>query len=182
MWLFAYGSLIFRPSFAFLERRRAYVRGWTRRFWQGSPDHRGVPGAPGRVATLVPDAEAICGGCAYRIDPTSAEAILRELDIREQAGFARHLLALHDDALAGNAPFAEGITWVAAGANEHFLGPLPESEIAAYVRERSGPSGPNAEYVLRLHEALRALDVADAHVEEIARHLLVPLPPRPSTD
>jgi cation transport regulator ChaC len=171
MWIFAYGSLIFRPSFAFLERRRAFVAGFARRFWQGSPDHRGVPGAPGRVVTLVPLEGATCGGCAYRIDPRDADAILEELDEREQAGFERRMLPLRDgpDAL----PFGEGLTWIADHTNEHFLGSLPEHEIASVIRERRGPSGANAEYALRLLEALRALEVIDDHVEEIARHLAV---------
>ncbi|HVH48043.1 MAG TPA: gamma-glutamylcyclotransferase [Labilithrix sp.] len=169
MWLFAYGSLIFRPSFTFLERRRAFVRGWARRFWQGSPDHRGVPEAPGRVVTLVPSDEGTCGGCAYRIDVGEAEAILAALDLREQAGFVRRLLPLH--AAPDEEPFAEGVTRVAGASNVHFLGPLPEPDIAAYIRNRHGPSGSNVEYALKLLEALRALEVNDAHVEEIARHL-----------
>jgi glutathione-specific gamma-glutamylcyclotransferase len=169
MWIFAYGSLIFRPSFDFLERRRAYVKGWARRFWQGSPDHRGVPGAPGRVVTLLPSAEDVCGGCAYRIEPDRAEEILAALDIREQAGFVRHLVPLHE--ALHEAPFAGAITWVAGATNEHFLGPLPEHEIAAYVRERRGPSGTNADYVRKLLTALRSLDIDDPHVEEIVRHL-----------
>ncbi|MBX3212619.1 MAG: gamma-glutamylcyclotransferase [Labilithrix sp.] len=169
MWIFAYGSLIFRPSFRFVERRRAFVRGWARRFWQGSPDHRGVPGAPGRVVTLVPSVDEPCGGCAYRVDAAEADAILAVLDVREQAGFERHLLALHDR--PDEPPFAEGVTWVAGAANAHFLGPLPEREIADYVRARRGPSGTNADYVLCLREALSELGVDDAHVEAIARHL-----------
>jgi cation transport regulator ChaC len=164
VWIFAYGSLIFRPDFPWVERRRAYVRGWERRFWQGSPDHRGVPEAPGRVVTLV--AGKGCGGCAYRIDPNGAEAILTALDAREQAGFERTPVELFD---APSAPaFATGITWIALEANPHFLGPLPEAEIAAVIRERRGPSGANAEYALRLRDALRALDIVDEHVEAIA--------------
>lgn len=169
MWIFAYGSLIFRPGFAYLERRRAFVGGFVRRLYQGSPDHRGVPGAPGRVATILPEAGAWCGGAAYRVDPAEAGAILAYLDHREQAGFARAALALHDAPSA--APFAEGTTWLAGADNPHFLGPLPEEAIAAEVCARRGPSGENADYVLGLADALSALGIDDAHVAAVARLL-----------
>ncbi|HEX4512687.1 MAG TPA: gamma-glutamylcyclotransferase [Polyangiaceae bacterium] len=165
MWLFAYGSLIFRPDFPWVERRRAFIHGWARRFWQGSPDHRGVPEAPGRVVTLVA-ADGFCGGCAYRIDPNGAGAILGALDAREQAGFERTNVELFD--APGGASFGTAITWIAARGNAHFLGPLPDAEIAAMIRTRSGPSGANADYVLRLRDALRSLDIVDDHVETIA--------------
>jgi len=169
VWIFAYGSLIFRPSFPYLERRRAFLPDWTRRFWQGSPDHRGVPEAPGRVVTLVPAAGEACGGCAYRIDPAEADAVLASLDAREQAGFDR----LHREVLdsPSGSSFAEALVYVANAQNPHFLGPLDERDIAAWVRRSHGPSGPNAEYVLRLHEALVELSVVDEHVEAIVRAL-----------
>jgi cation transport regulator ChaC len=169
MWIFAYGSLIFRPSFAFIERRRAYVAGFARRFWQGSPDHRGVPEAPGRVVTLVEDRRAVCGGCAYRIDPDTRAATLEALDLREQAGLVRVCVPVRD--APDGPPFAEAITYVADPTNPWYLGPLDERAIADVVRQRRGPSGENAEYARRLSAALRDLDIADDHVEAIVGFL-----------
>lgn len=164
MWIFAYGSLIFRPDFPFVERRRAFVAGYARRFWQGSPDHRGTPEAPGRVVTLVADAEAVCGGCAFRIAPDDAEAILAALDHREKAGFERRLLPLYDDEARAER-FAYGVVYIAREDNAHFLGPLDEHEIAAHIATRHGPSGPNLDYARDLHAALLALGIEDPHVE-----------------
>ena len=169
MWIFAYGSLIFRPSFEHLERRAAFLPGFARRFWQGSPDHRGVPCAPGRVVTLVPKDDETCGGVAYRIDPAGSGEVLRALDEREAAGFER----LHREVLDGpaGAPFATALVYVAGAANPHFLGPLHEREIATWVARSHGPSGANADYVLELHAALVELGVSDPHVEAIVHWL-----------
>ncbi len=46
VWLFGYGSLIYKVDFPFLEQRPAQIEGWARRFWQGSHDHRGLRRRP----------------------------------------------------------------------------------------------------------------------------------------
>jgi len=169
MWIFGYGSLVWRPSFPFVERRSAVLRGWARRFWQGSTDHRGVPGAPGRVVTLVREgaAEARCWGVAYRIAEAETAEVMAHLDHREQGGYARHGVTLETD----EGPLS-AVVYVAEANNPEYLGPASLADIVATVAGASGPSGRNDEYVLRLAQALREAGEADEHVFEVEAALL----------
>jgi len=187
-WLFGYGSLIFRPAIPFVERRPARVRGWTRRFWQWSTDHRGEPWRPGRVVTLAPVPDDVCWGMAYRLDEAAAEAILADLDIRERGGYIRMEIELELDVSVGEAPDASaaapqtvlGLTYQAWPGNRNYAGPAPLAEIAAQVAEATGPSGTNADYLRDLHAALQALGAEDSHVAALAGRLDVVQPARGS--
>jgi len=64
VWVFGYGSLIWRPAMAYVARRASRIDGWARRFWQASTDHRGTVEAPGRVLTLV-ESDGAVWGMAY---------------------------------------------------------------------------------------------------------------------
>lgn len=167
-WIFGYGSLVWRPDFEHSEKEVAYITGWKRRFWQGSTDHRGVPGAPGRVVTLMQEPHAQCWGVAYRIAGNGAERILRTLDFREKGGYQR----LHATiTLPGSERTVTGLVYRATEENPNYLGPAPMAEIARQVRDAEGPSGHNVEYVLRLAEALQTMGAPDSHVLELARRI-----------
>jgi cation transport regulator ChaC len=167
IWVFGYGSLVWRPDFPFAERRPAFIEGWARRFWQGSTDHRGVPGAPGRVVTLVTAPGARCWGMAYRVAAADSAAVLSHLDYREKGGYRVEHVTLG----FADRPATDGLVYRATPDNPNYLGPAAPEAIAAQVRASRGPSGPNIDYVLRLAEALREIDAEDAHVFGIERLL-----------
>lgn len=155
-WIFGYGSLIYKVDFPFLDRQAACIDGWVRRFWQGSHDHRGVPEAPGRVVTLVPQQGAVCEGVAYRVE----NSVLAHLDQREKNGYTRVLTSLQ----FGDGAIAEGIVYIATQHNEAYLGDAPLPDIATHIHRCKGHSGSNRDYLLQLADALRQLAVHDAHV------------------
>ncbi len=159
-WVFGYGSLIFRVDFPYLERHPAWIDHWQRRFWQGSHDHRGTPTAPGRVLTLAPAPGARCGGVVYRV----RRRVLAALDHREKNGYERYRISI---ALADGGRL-DGITYLAPPDNPAFLGPAPDEAIARQMARSSGPSGNNADYVIDLARALRAMGETDEHVFALA--------------
>ncbi len=168
-WVFGYGSLVWRPDIEHDEAVPARIVGWARRFWQSSTDHRGVPGAPGRVATLVPEPRGQVIGRAYRIPESVLDQTLARLDHRERGGYAREILPLLP--LDGDGAFAEGLVYRATPDNPNWAGPAPIRQIARQVLASVGPSGPNPEYLLRLHEALAAWDAVDDHLDAIVREM-----------
>ncbi len=162
-WLFGYGSLIFKADFEFTARRVARISGWSRRFWQGSHDHRGTEDRPGRVVTLIREPGAVCTGIAYRVN----RSLLDHLDYREKNGYLRRTVAMRFD----DDRQAQGLIYIATAENAAYLGPATEPEIAAHVAGCTGPSGRNDDYVLELARALRAMSAHDPHVFSIERLL-----------
>lgn len=164
LWLFGYGSLIWKADFDYIERRPARIRGWSRRFWQGSHDHRGTPESPGRVATLIAEPGGVCAGMAYLIRPD----VFDHLDLREKNGYLRERVVI--EFCAGDS--AEGLIYIAGANNEAFLGEASDIEIARHIANARGPSGLNRDYLIRLAEALRSIGETDDHVFTIERELL----------
>jgi glutathione-specific gamma-glutamylcyclotransferase len=150
VWLFGYGSLMWRPDVPFAERAPAVLPGYVRRFWQRSTDHRGDPERPGRVVTLVPGSAKTLG-VAYRlVDP---EPTLTQVDVREQQGYDRRVLPIN---LADGRTVA-AVVYVADPANPYFVAEEPLAETARVVATARGPSGANLEYARCLASTLEQL-------------------------
>ena len=186
LWIFGYGSLVWRPAFPHLERRPAWIEGYARRFWQGSTDHRGLPERPGRVVTLVETAnsdltsEAQCWGTAYRVPRSDPDGVLAGLDHRERGGYERVQLDVHLGRPGeAAARVVEGLVYVAGPENENYLGHAEVEAIARQIAGAVGPSGANPEYVFELAGSLRELAAADAHVFAVEAALNTILAGRP---
>lgn len=163
VWLFGYGSLIFKADFPYIQRQPATIVGWSRRFWQGSHDHRGTPEAPGRVLTLIETPGERCTGMAYEVKPE----VFEHLDHREKNGYLRFTTPM----TLADASVVDGLVYIATEDNAAFLGPASDAEIAAHIAKAKGPSGPNREYLTKLSDALRDLGVHDPHIEALREHL-----------
>jgi cation transport regulator ChaC len=176
VWVFGYGSLIWRPAMAYVARRAARLDGWARRFWQASTDHRGTVDAPGRVLTLV-ESDGAVWGMAYAIACAAWPEIEAALELREQGGYARLVV---DVGLAAGDRAGEvvetvaGHLYIATPANPYFIGPEPLEATAAIIRRSHGPSGSNVAYVLELDRTLVAMGAADPEVSALAAHLRNP--------
>ncbi|XP_001992572.2 putative glutathione-specific gamma-glutamylcyclotransferase 2 isoform X2 [Drosophila grimshawi] len=173
VWIFGYGSLVWKADFPYIDRRRGFVCGYKRRFYQHSIDHRGIPEKPGRVVTLLPgDASRDrVYGVAYRIASAQKSQVLGHLDYREKNGYERCILEFHEypHTAAPRTPI-EVIMYVATQANDSYAGNVWQVPcIARQIFTSAGPSGPNREYLFNLSIAMHQLfpDAIDEHLEEL---------------
>ncbi|WP_062227158.1 gamma-glutamylcyclotransferase [Aureimonas frigidaquae] len=173
LWVFGYGSLIWRPGFAFEEKIKARLSGYHRALCIRSFVHRGTPERPGLVFGL--DRGGSCVGMAFRVAAPLREetiAYLRERELvtsvyRETTQAVR----LSDGRLV------HALAYVAVPSHPQYAGRLTPEEAAELVARSHGQSGPNIDYVTAAHREIAALGLRDAWLEEVVARL--PPPPRP---
>lgn len=173
IWIFGYGSLVWKADFPFIDRLPGFITGYERKFYQNSIDHRGVPSFPGRVVTLVPtnnDSSKVYG-VAYRIAESNVKEVLSHLDYREKNGYDRCSLVFN---IYNSKCTVDVIMYVANADNDSFAGNISEeSKIAEQIYKAVGPSGFNREYVYNLEEAMVNLfpGIEDHHLHKLVQLL-----------
>lgn len=166
LWVFGYGSLMWRPHFDYEEAVRARVEGYSRCFCIYSTYHRGTPERPGIVLGL--DRGGECEGMAFRIAAARAGETIAYLREREQVyGVYREAsipITFHD----GNARRHEiALAYVVERWHPTYVGRLPLVEQALLIRRAEGLSGTNLDYLVSTVRHLRALGIRDRALERL---------------
>ncbi|XP_010538981.1 PREDICTED: gamma-glutamylcyclotransferase 2-3 [Tarenaya hassleriana] len=175
MWVFGYGSLIWKQGFPFDECLPGFITGYRRVFYQGSTDHRGTPEFPGRTVTLEPADGEVCWGVAYKITKEKDKKdALDYLEVREKQYDKKVYLDLFTDPNASEPAVSGMLVYIASSdkkSNKNYLGPAPLEDIAKQIIKSEGPSGPNRDYLFHLEKALLQLGFEDKHVMDLANEV-----------
>jgi cation transport protein ChaC len=166
VWIFAYGSLIWKPVFAPAETRRARARGWHRSFCIELAGWRGTPEVPGLMMALAPGGS--CTGLAFRLDEGTAAddlagLVRREMPFREILGNARWITVETAD---GPLP---ALTFYASPTGTRTSHGVPLETVAHRLAHACGYAGSCAEYLHNTVAHLEAEGIRDRNLWRLQR-------------
>jgi cation transport protein ChaC len=169
LWVFAYGSLMWRPGFDFVERVPARVIGAHRALCVYSFVYRGTPERPGLVLGL--DRGGTCRGIAYRVAGAKRAASIKYLREREQVTTV-YRESLRSVWLSGEPERqVQALCYVVDRSHPQYAGRLSLSEQLHHVRQGHGHAGPNRDYVVSTVKELEALGFRDGELHLLAERL-----------
>jgi glutathione-specific gamma-glutamylcyclotransferase len=167
LYVFAYGSLIWRPGFAYAAMHPALLRGYHRRFCIRSRRYRGTPDSPGLVLGL--DRGGACRGVAFRVPAAVAAFVMaylveRETPPTEEAVYERRVLRV---SLLDSGREVRAVAFVADRKCADYCRP-EAAAAAATISRGAGQMGPNREYLLNTVAHLRSIGVRDSGLDRVA--------------
>jgi len=169
LWVFGYGSLMWRPGFDFVERVPARLTGLHRALCVYSFVHRGTPERPGLVLGL--DRGGMCRGIAFRVAAGAWEKTVAYLRAREQVTSVyletMRRIELEDEVRRQ----VRALCFIVDRSHVQYAGRLTIAECVHHVRQGHGSSGPNREYVLNAVQSLEALGYRETDLHLIAEKL-----------
>jgi cation transport protein ChaC len=166
LWVFGYGSLIWRPGFDFVERVPARLIGEHRALCVYSFVHRGTPEKPGLVLGL--DRGGAARGVAFRVAAEHRAATVAYLRAREQ------VTSVYREVMRSvwleNEPRqrVSALAYVVDRGHVQYAGRLSLAEQLRHVQQGHGQSGANREYVLATVKAIEAEGFRDSPLHQLA--------------
>jgi cation transport protein ChaC len=169
LWVFGYGSLMWRPGFAYLEKGPARLMGLHRALCVFSFVHRGTPERPGLVLGL--DHGGMCRGIAYRVPASARADTIAYLRGREQVTTVyvetMRQIELEDESRRR----VRALCYIVDRSHVQYAGRLTLAESLHHVRQGHGRSGPNRDYVLETVRALEGLGYRETDLHLLAQKL-----------
>ncbi|WP_395689023.1 gamma-glutamylcyclotransferase [Caenimonas koreensis] len=164
LWVFGYGSLIWRPEFEFEERRPAKVHGWHRALKMWSRINRGTPERPGLVFGML--SGGCCRGMVFRIARAQGREVLAQLWAREMslAVYDPRWLVCHTH----NGP-VKALAFTLSRKSPQHTGLLSEEEYRRIFMEASGIYGTTHDYAHRTLEELKRHNIHDRGLEKLLK-------------
>lgn len=165
LWVFAYGSLMWRPDFAFAEVQPARLDGWHRSFCIISRHYRGTDARPGLVLGL--DRGGGCHGRAFRVGESDADAVLRYLRLREQISGVYREAHVSVHLLSEPHRQVTALAFLAERAHPSFVRGLSLRQQASILAAAAGKTGTNLQYLVSTLHELRALGIREPELERL---------------
>ena len=169
LWVFGYGSLMWRTGFDYLERRQAKLIGARRALCVYSHIHRGTPERPGLVLGL--DRGGSCRGVAFRVASEKASATISYLQERELVTRVYKEAVRPVELLDGAKERVQALCFLVDRSHPQYTGVLPLEDQLRLVRQGHGHSGANPEYVRETVRHMRQLGIRDETLEWLADRL-----------
>lgn len=168
LWVFGYGSLMWRPGFEFEEMTRARLFGAHRSLCVLSHTHRGTEESPGLVLGL--DRGGSCIGLAFRVARENGESVIaylreRELDSDVYLETRRRIRIEH------TANEVQALLYVVDRSHPQYIADMRREKALTLIRQGHGHSGPNRDYVVNTADHLVELGIDDPELEWLARRL-----------
>ncbi|MBS1301315.1 gamma-glutamylcyclotransferase [Loktanella sp. SALINAS62] len=164
LWVFGYGSLLWKAGFTPVEQRRAVLCDYHRSFCMLSIHHRGTVAEPGLVLALDETPGATCTGIAFRAADDQADAVLAMLREREliSSAYLERMLTLDTD----DGPLTS-LAYVIDPTHEQYVQFDLETQ-AQMIARATGGMGPNPEYLFNTAHLLDDMGISDPDMRWLA--------------
>ncbi len=168
-WVFAYGSLMWKPDFDFSERARAHLSGFSRALCIYSWVHRGTKETPGLVFGL--DKGGTCEGFAFKIPYEKRATTIEKLRARELVTGVYREMYEPLTLLKSPQYQKKALFYCAVQNHEQYAGQLTDEEKIRLIKQGVGRSGINTEYVLNTHKHLLQEGIEDAELHQLCEKI-----------